>query len=69
MGFLYYDAVKAAIERGSFRIILIRGLNMEGQTYIVYHNERPLSSNANEFLKLLREWRDQQSAKKSKTTA
>jgi DNA-binding transcriptional LysR family regulator len=26
IGFLYYDAVKAAVERGSFKIIQIRGL-------------------------------------------
>ena len=65
IGFLYYDAVKESVEKGSFKIIQIRGLNMEGQTYIVYHNERPLSPNAQEFLKLLRQWRD---AKKMKKT-
>ena len=27
---------------------------MEGRTYIVYHKERPLSTHAEEFLKLLR---------------
>src|SRR5215510_14945674 len=59
IGLLYYDAVKAAIERGSFKIISIRGLNIEDQTYIIYHNERPLSPNAEEFLRLLRDWRDQ----------
>jgi LysR family transcriptional regulator, transcriptional activator of the cysJI operon len=65
IGLLYYDAVKAAIERGSFKIIQIRGLEIEGETYIVYHKERPLSPYAEEFLKLLRDWRDQQSAKKT----
>jgi DNA-binding transcriptional LysR family regulator len=60
IGLLYYDAIKAAIERGSFKIIQIRGLEIEGRTYIVYHKERPLSPNAEEFLKLLRDWRDQQ---------
>lgn len=60
IGLLYYDAVKAAIERGSFKIIQIRGLEIEGRTYIVYHKERPLSPNAEEFLKILRDWRDQQ---------
>jgi len=65
IGLLYYDAVKAAIERGSFKIISIRGLNIEGQTYIVYHNERPLSPNAEEFLKLLWDWRGQQHRRSS----
>ena len=66
IGLLYYDALEAAIERGSFKIIQIRGLEMEGETYIIYHNQRPLSRNAEEFLKLLRDWRDQQSTKKAK---
>jgi LysR family transcriptional regulator, transcriptional activator of the cysJI operon len=66
IGFLYYDAVKAAIERGSFKIIQISGLEIEGQTYVIYHNERPLSPHAEEFLKLLRDWRDNQTAKKPK---
>jgi DNA-binding transcriptional LysR family regulator len=59
IGFLYHDAVKATIERGSFKTIEIRGLDIEGRTYIVYQKERPLSPNAEEFLKLLRDWRDQ----------
>jgi DNA-binding transcriptional LysR family regulator len=63
IGMLYYDAVKSAIERGSFKIVPIRGLEIEGQTYIVHHKERPLSPHAEEFLKLLREWRDQQNTK------
>jgi hypothetical protein len=29
----------------------------------VYYKERPLSPHAEEFLKLLRDWRDQQNAK------
>jgi LysR family transcriptional regulator, transcriptional activator of the cysJI operon len=58
IGMLYHDAVKAAVERGSFKIISIRGLDIEGQTYIVHHKERPLSPYAEEFLKLLRDYRD-----------
>jgi DNA-binding transcriptional LysR family regulator len=60
IGFLYYDAVRDDVERGSFKILNIRGLELVGQTYIIYHKERPLSPNATEFLKLLRDWRDQQ---------
>jgi DNA-binding transcriptional LysR family regulator len=60
IGLLYEDAVRAAIERGSFKIIQIRGLEIEGQTYIVYHDQRPLSPYAEKFLRLLRDWRDQQ---------
>src|SRR5262245_53643829 len=67
IGLLYYDAVKAAIERGSFKIVRIIGLKMEGKTYVIYHNERPLSPNAQEFLKILRDWRDQQTTNKPKS--
>ena len=63
IGFLYYDAVKAAVERGSFKIIQIRGLQMEGQSHILYHAQRPLSPSAADFLKLLREWRGNESTK------
>jgi DNA-binding transcriptional LysR family regulator len=69
IGFLYYDAVRDAIERGSFKIIHIHDLKIEGETYIVYHNQRPLSPNAQEFLKLLRDWRDEQNVKKPKLLA
>ena len=64
IGLLYHDAVRAAVERGNFKIIQIRGLNMEGQTYLVYHNQRTLSHSAEEFLKLLRRWRDNEKIKK-----
>ena len=67
IGLLYYHAVKAAIERGSFKTIQIRGLEIETPTYIVYSKERPLSPHAEEFLKLLRDWRDNQTAEKTKT--
>src|SRR5262245_7980441 len=63
IGLLYHHAVKAAIERGSFKRIQIRGLEIEGRTYIVYYKERPLTPHAEEFLKLLRDWRDQQTTK------
>ncbi len=60
IGFLYYDAVRDSIDRGSFKLVNIRGLELVGQTHIIYHNERPLSPNATEFLKMLRDWRDQE---------
>jgi len=62
IGFLYYDAVRDSVDRGSFKIINIRGLDLVGQTYIIYHKERSLSPNAVEFLKVLREWRDRNGA-------
>jgi DNA-binding transcriptional LysR family regulator len=69
IGFLYHDAVRDSIEGGSFKIIQIRGLQMECQTHIIYHNQRPLSPNAEEFLKLLRDWRDQENTKSVRAVA
>jgi len=69
IGFLYYDAVRDSIEQGSFKRVNIRGLQMESQTHIIYHNQRPLSPHAEEFLKLLRDWRDQQNTKSVRAIA
>jgi len=63
IGFLYYDAVRDSIERGNFKLVNIHDLELVGQTHIIYHSERPLSSNAQEFLEILRDWRDQQNGK------
>jgi hypothetical protein len=36
---------------------------MEGKTYIIYHENRPLSSGGEVFLKLIRQWREEKMAK------
>ena len=59
VGILYEDAVKDGLASGVFKKLRISGLNMEGNSYIVYHKQRPLSSNAEVFLNLLRQWRDE----------
>ena len=40
---------------------------MEGQTYIICQTQPPASPNAEEFLKLLLDWRDQQTANKCRS--
>ena len=37
---------------------------MDGKTYIIYHKNRPLSSNGDIFLNLLRQWRDEKNTKR-----
>ena len=64
VGILYEDAVKDGLASGVFKKLRISGLPMEGTSYIVYHKQRPLSSNAEVFLNLLRQWRDEKRAKK-----
>ena len=52
IGFLYYNSIKRGIERGRFKEI--PGLDLTGQSYIVYSKEKPLSRLAGEFLSFLR---------------
>jgi len=54
IGFLYYNSIKRGIERGRFKAIEIPGLDLTGQSYIVYSKEKPLSRLAGEFLSFLR---------------
>ncbi|MGE5219038.1 MAG: LysR family transcriptional regulator [Chloroflexota bacterium] len=55
VGMVYEDTVKAEVKSGEFKILKIAGLDLEGQSYIIYSKKRPLSPLAQEFLELLRE--------------
>jgi DNA-binding transcriptional LysR family regulator len=59
VGLLHLDHVKNEIERGDFKLVKISGIELEGQSYIVYHRERPLTSLSAEFLSLLRKARSE----------
>lgn len=54
VGFLFEGLITADVERGDFKILKVRDLELVGQSFIVYHRERPLSQYAQEFLELLR---------------
>ena len=54
IGLLYEDVARYNLQRHEFKEIKIRGLKLEGQSYVVYLKERILSKAANDFLKLLR---------------
>ena len=56
LGMLCQDIVAPDIKRGDFKIIRVPELDMESHTFIIYHNERSLSANAQDFLTLLRGW-------------
>ena len=64
VGFLYEDSVKEGLASGVFKKLRISGLQMEGNTYLIYHKNRPLSSNGDIFLNQLRQWRDEKGTKK-----
>jgi DNA-binding transcriptional LysR family regulator len=59
VGLLHLDHVKTEIERGDFKLVKISGIDLKGQSYIVYHRERRLSSLSQEFLWLLRKARSE----------
>jgi DNA-binding transcriptional LysR family regulator len=54
VGIVYEDALKAEIASGEFKILKVCGLELEGESFIVYSKRRPLSPLAQEFRELLR---------------
>jgi DNA-binding transcriptional LysR family regulator len=59
IGILYYDCIKNGMKRGEFTALSIPDFKLEGRSYILYHRRRPLSDNAQDFLALLRQSREQ----------
>ncbi|MBI4525200.1 MAG: LysR family transcriptional regulator [Deltaproteobacteria bacterium] len=57
IGILYHEVVRPALRKGDFKPIKLPGLTLEGKTFIIYNKQRPLSSSAQAFLALLRQWR------------
>jgi DNA-binding transcriptional LysR family regulator len=54
IGVVYEDVARYDLRRGELKTLRIRGLSLEGQTYIIYLRDKPLSKAAGKFLKLLR---------------
>lgn len=54
VGVLFADSIRAELQRGEFTVLEVPGLKLEGYSYIVYLNDKALSSPAQEFLDLLR---------------
>ena len=55
LGILYRDLVQPDIRRGDLKIIRVPGLEMHTDSFIIYPKQKPLSSDARDFLALLRE--------------
>jgi hypothetical protein len=58
VGMVLADSIKSEVGSGEFKILKVSGLNLTGQSYIVYSNKRPLSPIAQKFLEMLRGERD-----------
>jgi DNA-binding transcriptional LysR family regulator len=68
VGIVFENALKAEVASGEFKILKVCGLELEGESFIVYSKKRPLSPLAHEFLELLRNVRAK-SEKLDSTTA
>jgi DNA-binding transcriptional LysR family regulator len=58
VGILFKEAIGAEIRKREFKIIKLPGLHFEGQSFIVYRKNQPLSLNADKFLARLRKGKD-----------
>jgi DNA-binding transcriptional LysR family regulator len=54
LGILFKETVEPEVRKGEFKIIKLPGFNLEGQSFIAYRKDRPLSPLAQDFLELLR---------------
>ena len=54
VGIALEDTVKAGVESGEFKMLKVPGLELAGESFIIYSRKRPLSPLAQEFLELLR---------------
>jgi DNA-binding transcriptional LysR family regulator len=56
-GILYRDRIETELRDGEFKLIRVPKLDLDGESFIVYRKDRPLSETAMDFLLLLREYR------------
>jgi len=54
VGMVYEDAIKSELFSGEFKILKVPGVELEGESSIIYSKKRKLSPLALEFLELLR---------------
>ena len=59
VGVGFEETVRSEIASGEFKVLKVCGLELEGQTFIVYPKKKPLSPLAQEFLELLRSTRSE----------
>src|SRR4029077_9038079 len=60
MGILYQDVLRRDLGRGEFISVKLSGLKLEAESFVIWHSDKPLSSAALGFLRLLRWWRTKQ---------
>ena len=58
VGMVFEEALRAEVAAGKFKILRIRGLELEGESYLIYSKSRPLGPWTQEFLDMLRDERD-----------
>ncbi len=53
VGLIFAESLKAEVEAGKFKILNVPGLELVGESYVIYSQSRPISPLAQEFLALL----------------
>jgi hypothetical protein len=53
VGMVFEESLKAEVAAGKFKILKVRGVELEGESYVVYSRGRPLGPWAQEFLEML----------------
>jgi DNA-binding transcriptional LysR family regulator len=61
VGVAFEDVLKPEIDSGEFKLLKVRGLELEATSFMVYAKKRVLSPLAQEFLELLRDARKSKS--------
>ena len=59
LGILHADTVQSEIKKGDLKVLKLSDLMLEGESWLIYRRDRPLSALAQAFLTLLRKSRDQ----------
>ncbi len=67
VGVALADSIKSEVASGEFKILKVPGLELVGQSYVVYSKKRPLSSITQEFLEMLRNERAKVNATKPRS--
>lgn len=65
VGMVLADSIRSELVSGEFKTLKVPGLELVGQSYLVYSKKRPLSQIAQEFLEALRAEQERWTASKS----
>ncbi len=66
VGVLFKEIIEAEIKSGEFKVVKLPVKYFDGQSFIVYRKDRPLSKTAQDFLDLLHRRRQKPTGRQTK---